>query len=158
FAVKLKTQDIEAAYNRLKSNGVNLVNSIQQSPDGRRHFYVIDPFENIFEIIESKSWFKKNGAVTGGVAGCVIGVTDVNKALKLYRDILGYSEVIYDGQKKYGDFSGIRGGENEFRRVILRSNKNRRGAFCRLLGDTELELVEVKDRVAHKIFRDRYWG
>ena len=38
FAVKLKSQDIEAAYNRLKSNGVNLVNSIQQSPDGRKHF------------------------------------------------------------------------------------------------------------------------
>jgi catechol 2,3-dioxygenase-like lactoylglutathione lyase family enzyme len=158
FAVKLKTQDIDAAFKRLKSNGVNLINNIQQSPDGRKHFYVKDPFENIFEIIESKSWFKKNGAVTGGVAGCVIGVTDVDKALRLYRDVLGYSEVIYDGQKQYGDFTGIPGGDGEFRRVILRSNKNRRGAFCRLLGDTELELVEVKNRVASKIFRDRYWG
>lgn len=158
FAVKLKTQDIEAAYNRLKSNGVNLVNGIQESPDGRKHFYVKDPFENIFEIIESKSWFKKDRAITGGVAGCVIGVSDVDKALKLYSDILGYNEVIYDGVRHFNDYAGVPGGDNEFRRVILRSNKNRRGAFCRLLGDTELELVEVRNRAPHKIFRDRFWG
>ena len=60
--------------------------------------------------------------------------------------------------KRFEDFAGVPGGNHEFRRVILRSNKNRRGAFCRLLGDTELELVEVKDRAPHKIFRDRYWG
>ena len=84
---------------------------------------------------ESKSWFKKDRAITGGVAGCVIGVTDVDKALKLYRDVLGYSEVVYDGQKQYADFNGIPGGEEQFRRVILRSNKNRRGAFCRLLNN-----------------------
>ena len=29
FAVKLKTQDIDAAFKRLKSNGVNLINNIQ---------------------------------------------------------------------------------------------------------------------------------
>ncbi len=158
FAVKLKTKDINAAYQRLKSNGVNIVRGIQQSPDGRKHFYVIDPFENIFEITESKSWFKEDRAVTGGVAGCVIGVTDVDKALKLYSDILGYTEVLFDGVKQFEDYAGVPGGEGKFRRVILRSNKNRRGAFCRLLGDTEIELVESKSRQAHKIFRDRYWG
>ncbi|AYB33691.1 MULTISPECIES: VOC family protein [Chryseolinea] len=158
FAVKLKTQDIATAYRTLKASGVHILNSVQQSPDGRMHFYVKDPFNNLFEITESKSWFKKAKAITGGVAGCVIGVTDIDKALKLYRDVLGYTEVLYDGQKKFEDFEGVPGGENEFRRVILRSNKNRMGAFCRLLGETELELVEVKNRAPQKIFHDRYWG
>lgn len=158
FAVKLKTKDINAAYQHLKSNGVNLLNGIQSSPDGRKHFYVLDPFDNIFEVIESKSWFKKNHAMTGGVAGCVIGVTDVDKALKLYRDILGYDEVIFEGSRKFSDFDGVPGGGEEFRRIVLRSNKNRTGAFCRLLGDTEIELVECKTRKVNKIFRDRYWG
>ncbi|HTF20341.1 MAG TPA: VOC family protein [Chryseolinea sp.] len=159
FAVKLKTQDIDAAFKQLKANGVNIVNGIQIAPDGRKHFYVIDPFDNYFEITESKSWFKKkNKAVTGGVAGCVIGVTNIDKALKLYRDVLGYTEVIYDGVQQYTDFAGVPGGNGEFRRVILRSNKNRRGAFCRLLGDTELELVEAHSRKVDKMFRDRYWG
>ena len=98
FATKLKTQDIDAAYKQLKANGVNVVHSIQTAPDGRKHFYVIDPFDNYFEITESKSWFKtKKRAVTGGVAGAVIGVTNIDNALKLYRDILGYTEVIYEG-------------------------------------------------------------
>jgi catechol 2,3-dioxygenase-like lactoylglutathione lyase family enzyme len=158
FAVKLKTKDIAAAYQHLKSNGVSILGGIQETPDGRKHFYVIDPFENIFEVTESKSWFKKNRAVTGGVAGCVIGVTNIDKALKLYRDILGYSDVLYDGVNKFADFAGISGGDGEFRRIILRSNKNRRGAFCRLLGDTEIELVEARSRKVQKIFRDRYWG
>ncbi|MEP6738050.1 MAG: VOC family protein [Chryseolinea sp.] len=158
FAVKLKTKDIDAAFQHMKSNGVNLLKGIQSSPDGRKHFYVLDPFDNIFEVIESKSWFKNTRAMTGGVAGCVIGVTDVDKALKLYRDILGYDEVIYDGIKKFSDFDGVPGGSEEFRRIILRSNKNRTGAFSRLLGDTEIELVECKSRKVNKIFRERYWG
>lgn len=158
FIVKLKSQDIETAYRQMKSGGVDVLNGVQQSPDGRKHFYVKDPFENIFEIIESKSWFKRNGSITGGVAGSVIGVSNVDDALRLYRDVLGYDEIVFDGIKRFEDFAGVPGGNHEFRRVILRSNKNRRGAFCRLLGDTELELVEVKDRAPHKIFRDRYWG
>lgn len=159
FAVKLKTQDIEGAFRFMKSNGVNVVNGIETAPDGRKHFYVIDPFENYFEVIESKSWFRKKlRSVTGGVAGCVIGVTSIDKALKLYRDVLGYTEVIYDGAQRYNDFAGIPGGGEEFRRVVLRSNKNRSGAFCRLLGDTELELVESRTRKPEKIFRNRFWG
>lgn len=158
FAVKLKTQNIDAAFKTLTSNGVKTLSNVQTCPDGRKHFYVVDPFDNIFEVIESKSWFKKNRAVTGGVAGCVIGVTNVDKALKLYRDILGYTEVLYDGTSSYEDFHGVPGGEGKFRRIILRSNKNRRGAFCRLLGDTEIELVEAQSRTVNKIFRDRYWG
>jgi catechol 2,3-dioxygenase-like lactoylglutathione lyase family enzyme len=158
FVVKLKTKDIDRAFERLKGSGVNILNDIQRSPDGRRHFYVKDPFENIFELIESKSWFKKDRGVTGGVAGCVIGVSDVDNALKLYRDVLGYSEVVFDGTEKFEDYAGIPGGDDTFRRVILRSGNNRRGAFCRLLGDTELELVESKSRTPHKIFRNRYWG
>lgn len=158
FAVKVKTRDIQAAYERLKSNGVKFLSAVESSPDGRKHFYLIDPFDNIFEVVESKSWFRKDRAVTGGVAGVVIGVTNVDKALKLYRDILGYSEVIYDGSKKFDDFKGVPGGSEGFRRIILRSNKNRKGAFSRLLGDTELELVECKTRKVNKIFHNRYWG
>lgn len=158
YAVKLKTQNIDAAFHKMKSNGVTVLNNVQQSPDGRKHFYVMDPFDNLFEVVESKSWFKKDRAVTGGVGGCLIGVTDVDRALKLYRDVLGYTEVLYDGTQKFEDFKELPSGDGEFRRVILRSNKNRTGAFCRLLGDTEIELVEAHSRKVSKIFRDRYWG
>jgi catechol 2,3-dioxygenase-like lactoylglutathione lyase family enzyme len=41
---------------------------------------------------------------------------------------------------------------------LLRANSHKRGAFSRLLGVTEIELVEVKDREPKKIFENRYWG
>jgi len=158
FAVKMKTRDITGAFNQLKANGADLLTALQQSSDGRRHFYLKDPFNNIFEIIESTSWFMAGKEATGGVAGCVIGVSDIDKALKLYRDVLGYGEVLADATQKFSDLKGMPGGEDTFRRVLLRANRHRRGAFCRLLGDTEIELLEVKDRQPKKIFQNRYWG
>ena len=158
FAVKMKTHDAMEAYGRLQENGVNLMSKLELAPDGRKHFYLKDPYDNIFEVIESKSWFRRDRAITGGVGGCIIGVSDVDAALKLYRDVLGYSDILYDGRQKFDDLKGLPGGEYEFRRTILRSNKNRKGAFCRLLGDTEIELVEVQGREPQKIFSSRYWG
>jgi catechol 2,3-dioxygenase-like lactoylglutathione lyase family enzyme len=158
FAVKMKSRDIKGAYNHLRLNGAHLLTAIQEAPDGRKHFYIQDPFNNIFEIIESNSWFKMGKEATGGVAGCVIGVSDVDNALRLYRDVLGYGEIISDATQQFADFKGMPGGDNTFRRVVLRANRHRRGAFCRLLGDTEIELVEVKDREPKKIFQNRYWG
>jgi catechol 2,3-dioxygenase-like lactoylglutathione lyase family enzyme len=135
-----------------------LLTEIQQAPDGRKHFYLKDPYNNIFEIIEGTSWFMSGKEATGGVGGCVIGVSNIDNALRLYRDVLGYGEVLSDQTGKFNDLKGMPGGEDTFRRVLLRANKHKRGAFSRLLGVTELELVEVKDRTPKKIFDNRYWG
>jgi catechol 2,3-dioxygenase-like lactoylglutathione lyase family enzyme len=158
FAVKIKSRDILSAYNHVKANGAHLLTGVQMAPDGRKHFYLQDPFNNIFEIIESESWFKAGSEFTGGVAGCVIGVSNVDKALKLYCDVLGYGEVISDATDNFSDLQGVPGGDSTFRRVLLRANKHKRGAFSRLLGVTEIELVEVKDREPKRIFENRYWG
>ena len=157
-SVKIKARSVPEAYTSLKAKGVNLLSEPITGPDGRLHFYAQDPYSNLIEVIESKSWFQNRNKNFGGIAGCVIGVKDMDKALKLYRDILGFVEVVYDKAEQFNDFAKIPGGNHSFRRVLLRSSAERKGAFGQLLGQHEVELVQVLDRTPAKIFDGRWWG
>lgn len=158
FAVKIKSHNIEEAYTKLESKKAQLLSPLTKSPDGRLHFYMKDPFGNTFEVIQSKSWFKKGTSAMGGVSGCVIGVSNIEKALPLYCDVLGYNHVINDSSGKFTDFNNIPGGSDTFRRVLLTASNPCIGAFSRLLGSIEIELVQVKERKPRKIYADRNWG
>ena len=158
YATKLKSHNITAAFKRLESKKAHLASPLVSAPDGRKHFYVYDPYNNLFEVIESGNWFKRNGIFTGGVAGCKIGVSDIGKAMAFYGSVLGYDVVISDKTAQFDDLHGLPGGDATFRRVLLRRSQMVTGAFSRLLGETELELVEVKDRTPRKIYEDRSWG
>ncbi len=157
-AIKIKARSVEEAYKDLQLKGVKLLSEPVVGPDDRKHFYLEDPYSNIIEVIESKSWFQHRKKNLGGVAGCVVGVTNIDQALPLYRDTLGFSEVVYDKSERFGDISNLPGGDHSFRRVLLRSSSNRMGAFGRLLGQHEIELFQVADRKPEKIFRNRWWG
>lgn len=156
--VKFKARSAEAAHQALTNKGIATISEPAKAPDGRMHFYLADPFNNLIEVIESTSWFQDKGRVTGGVAGCVIGVKDIDKALPLYRDILGFNEVVYDRAQKFDDVQALPGGEYSMRRLLLRSPAERTGAFGKLLGQHEIELIQVHGRAQNMIFKDRYWG
>jgi catechol 2,3-dioxygenase-like lactoylglutathione lyase family enzyme len=158
FAAKLKSSDVNKAYEFLKSKNVNIKTKPSQSPEGRLHFYVEDPYGNLFEIVESGSWFKRKSFPNGGVSGVTIGVTNMDESIALYKDILGHQCVAYDESGTFDDFKGLDGGESNFRRVLLKAHAPCKGAFGNLLGSTEIELVEVKDRKASKIYESRNWG
>ncbi|GAB2634645.1 VOC family protein [Belliella aquatica] len=158
FAVKIRTKDIQKTYDFFLSEGVEILSKPEKSPCGRSHFYVKDPYGNIFEMIESTSWFKLNQDNTGGVAGVSIGVRDIDKALKLYQGILGYTTIKSDETDSFEDLKQLPGGKEKFRRVLINRLENRVGAFSRLLCKTEIELFELKDKEPRKIFEDRDWG
>ena len=52
----------------------------------------------------------------------------------------------------------LNGGGASFRRVILKNSKPRLGAFAKLFGDSEIELVQVEGRTPRRIFEGRFWG
>lgn len=158
YAVKIKSRNIEQSLLHFQSHEIEIPGGLQKSPDGRKHFFVRDPYGNLFNVVESHCWLKKSKNHTGGVAGSVIGVSDMDKALPFYTQLLGYPDIQYDHITTFKDFEGLPGAEQTFRRVLLKSNPHRIGAFSRLLGDTELELVEVKSRKPRKIFENRNWG
>jgi catechol 2,3-dioxygenase-like lactoylglutathione lyase family enzyme len=96
---------------------------------------------------------------TGGVLGVILGVGDIEKALKLYKDILGIDTLVYDKTGVFEDFSGLGASDKQFRRVLLRKSQSKEGAFSRLFGNIELELVQALDPIDRKtIMEGRSWG
>jgi catechol 2,3-dioxygenase-like lactoylglutathione lyase family enzyme len=71
--------------------------------------------------------------------------------------VLGYT-VVYDTTDVHADLNGVPGGGDKFRRVLLRGTQTGKGNFGRLLGTTEIELVQVIGRTPRKMFADRNWG
>ena len=160
YSCKIKSKDIQETYDFFKKKGVEIVGDISQNPAGEKGFFIKDPNGNIFNIVEGKGWFvdTKHPAKTGGVSGAVIGVSDIDASLKLYRDVLGYETIDYDVTGEFSCFTGLPSGDETFRRIQLSHSKPRVGAFAKLLGPTTIELVQEINGNPRKIFENRFWG
>lgn len=161
FVCKIKSRDVRESYHFFKKNGATLVSELCETPEGKLHFFAEDPNGNIFEIVEGLGWFSdtKFPSKTGGVAGTIIGVSNIEASLKLYANVLGYSTVVYDVTDTFDAFAQLPGGGHTFRRVLLRHAVERQGPFSELLGPTEIELIQAIDRTdCRKIFENRFWG
>jgi catechol 2,3-dioxygenase-like lactoylglutathione lyase family enzyme len=88
----------------------------------------------------------------------VIGVTNIEESMKVYSGILGYDKVIFDKKGSFTDLASLHGGDAEFRRVLLKNSKPRLGAFARMFGESEIELVQVEGHTPRKIYEGRFWG
>lgn len=154
---KMKTRCAQCTFNELRKNKVELLTDIMTNPAGEQHFYAKDPYENVFEFIETNEFFTKKHT-NGGAYGAVIGVKDIEASMKVYRDILEYDEIVFDVEGHFDDFKKLPGGHEEVRRVLLRHSKMRSGAFSEMFGHTEIELIQVKSRQPSDIYEGRIWG
>jgi catechol 2,3-dioxygenase-like lactoylglutathione lyase family enzyme len=157
YAAKIKSKNIRATYGWFKSEGLNIVGELYEQ-EGFTHFFVRDPYDNLFQIVPSQNWFRKESKLTGAAYGAIIGVTDIDRSKEFYGSILGYDEVVYDRTACFNDLSVLPGGDQNFRRVLLQNSKPRSGAFSRLLGSSQIELIQALDRTPKHIFQDRFWG
>jgi catechol 2,3-dioxygenase-like lactoylglutathione lyase family enzyme len=161
YACRIKSHAIHETYAYLKNKGVNVLSEPKQLPDGTFHFMLLDPNGNIFDVVESKDRFMKTSfpGKTGGVAGAMIGVSSIEKALPLYQQILSYDKIVYDITDTFDAFQNIPNGNQHIRRVLLSHSAPRKGPFAKLLGPTQLELIQAVDRTdAKSIFKNRFWG
>jgi catechol 2,3-dioxygenase-like lactoylglutathione lyase family enzyme len=158
FIVRVKSRDVEKTYQTFKASGVELLGDINESPGGEKHFFLRDPFGNIFQMIESSEWFTGKGGDTGGTCGCLIGVSDIDKARTLYTDVLEYDNVVYDRSGVFDDFTALPGGKEEVRRLLLTPSMPKKGSFSKLMGSSRIELVQMLTGKPSKIYEGRYWG
>lgn len=156
---KLKTNDIKKTYTyHQKNNNDLLLSEIQKDFAGKDVFYCKDLYGNIFEYVQNNKVFAQTNAVNGGVFGAIIGVSDIDKSVDFYGKLLGYDKVVADTTAEFNDFANLSAGKETYRRVLLQHSKDRVGAFSNMLGTTEIELIQSKERAPQPIFKGRFWG
>lgn len=158
LAVKIRCHNVEATYDHLEKVGAKMLQKPMKNPIGVSHFYIEDPYGNLFEIEENKSWFRKNKDLTGGVIGVVIGVSSIEKALPIYQDHLQHANKELDGEQIWEDFACFEYGNKPFRRVSLKLEDFGMGAFGKLFCQTTLELIETDQPDRKSVFEGRNWG
>ena len=83
---------------------------IKQNPAGKRHFFVYDPYGNLFDIEEDDYVFSsKTDKPTGGANGVIIGVSDIEKSAEFYSKLIGYDTIEYDETGVFDDLQNICG-------------------------------------------------
>ena len=162
YACKIKCKDALATHRLYKEKGAK-VSDIYQDTLCRRYFYLWDPDGNVFQLVEISdpdAWFAKENKPTGGVYGAVVGCTDMDSAVAFYQKMLGYDRKVSDIIGLCDDFSQMGTPGCCYRRVLLVHSQARTGGFSRLLGPSEIELVQALNRPTpiHKIYEDRFWG
>jgi len=155
-AAKIKCPNITEAHNFLSSQKNLSISRVQTDPVKASHFWVKDFIGNSFNLVQGDQWFKHTNSKTGAVTGAVIGVSNIENSLFFYRNLLGIHEIIFDVTGNYVDnYEDVK---IYCRRVLLRKKVTGYGAFSKLLGAVEIELVQRLDGDAVKIFEDRFWG
>lgn len=152
YAVKMRTANLEKAV--AESNGYS---AITRTPAGQKCAWLQDSDGNQFQVVEFHKMFKPTCHKVGGVLGVVIGVSNIERSLPFYRDVLGLNETLYDTSESFKDVPNEIEGL-KYRRVLLRKKYAPVGAFSKLLGDIEVELVQSLDREPATIYKNRFWG
>lgn len=150
YAAKLKSANVDSAFQQLKTEKNLCVSDLKNDEKGDAFFYVSDEHNNRFNIVTGNHWFQQKGKPVGGVTGAVIGVADMQRSLQFYRWLLNVDDVIYD--------KIVRQDGQHYRIALLQKHPCGKGAFGKLLGSVELELVQCLDRQPTKIYADRFWG
>lgn len=155
-AIRFKAPDVRKAHEWVKSQSKETVGQLFSLPEGEG-FWGKDPYGNIYQITSDTTWFQNTGKPVGGVAGVVIGVSDIDKSLTFYKNLLDPMEVVYDKTGVFEDLP-LPIANQRFRRVLLRKHFTPDGAFSKLLGNIQIELIQTLDRKPKKLFENRYWG
>jgi catechol 2,3-dioxygenase-like lactoylglutathione lyase family enzyme len=155
-AIRFKAPDVRKAHEWVKSKSREAVGPIVKLPEGEG-FWGVDPYGNTFQITSDASWFQKAKKPVGGVAGVVVGVSDIDQSVIFYENLLQPIEIVYDVTGTFEDLPSSIPGQR-YRRLLLRKSFTPNGAFSKLLGDIQIELVQALDRTPKKVFENRYWG
>lgn len=157
FVAKIKSRNVTAYHEELLKK-YDKTGPLTTDPDGKPTFYIVDPNHNFFQVVEDDYIFIDEHLNSGGIVGVMIGTSDVERALPVYRDLLGYDTILYDKTGIFDDWQYLDGGGQSYRRVLLGRSEPHRGPFSALYGTGTIELVQAMDRTPRKIYGNRYWG
>ncbi len=156
--IKIKCKDILATYAWYDKENLKLRSAVHKDPQGKPTFYLEDPYGNKFQMVEDDYWYMTTPHLCGGIAGVTIAVSSMEKAMNFYTNILNIKNMVYDVQTSMNELTGEEGADNKFRRILLKQDPERKGAFSKLVGPCSLELIQAIGYTPRKIFEKRLWG
>lgn len=157
FAAKVKCRDVVAAHKEVSAKW-DKTGPLVMTPSGVPTFFMQDIEGNYFQAVQDSYILIDEKKLFGGMFGAMIGVSNIEASLAVYRDILGYDTVVYDKTGVFPDLDYLQGGIEKYRRVLLKWSKPVRGAFSPVFTSGHLELFQALDRKPIKIYEDRFWG
>lgn len=152
-AVKIKSSNVAKAHQKLAQN--ERCSPLFKTFDSFDSFWLLDEFDNVFQVVHDECFFNKKKALLGGISGVTIGVSNIEKSIQFYTQCLGISELIYDVVDSRKDWLNQ---TRKYRSVKLKFKNNFTAAFSQLLGNIEIELIQDLDRNPVRIFENRFWG
>lgn len=158
FVTQMKSPDVRKMHAYCVSEGDVQVSDLRTRFDGSETFFLTDPDGNHFQVLAGGDWYTKKAYLAGGVQACTIGVSDMDRALELYRDILGYDKLLHEEKGVVAEWGGLPGAERSYHRVVLTPSQPAGGGFARVAGSTQIELIQDLDRTPKRIFEDRIWA
>ena len=161
LAVTMKTLDVQAMHRHAMAVcgelGLYCEATLRKTPWGDDTFLLQDYDGTWFQMLPDRGHFAAPRHPSHGGMGVVIGVSDIDRALSLYAQELGYDQVVHDETGVFADWTALPGGQARYRRVRLRPSKPAGGGFSPIIGNTTIELVQALDRPVRRIFADRIW-
>ncbi|MEZ4720408.1 MAG: VOC family protein [Flavobacteriales bacterium] len=156
LVTKIKCRDAKLGHESVAEHNAS---DVHIDPAGKPCFSVIDPFGNPFIASETDHWYQKKQSIFGGIEGVIVGVSDMEKSMKFYREVLEVDKVNYDEQGVFPDLAKLKDGDKKFRRVRLEPSNRNTGAFSQVFGMFHIELLQPleNDSLDHNL-KDRYWG
>lgn len=145
-AIHLRSRDINTSYNKLKNESNFRIQPIQQSVFGKAFFTCLDEVGNCFKIVEDDYIFLKQKQEIGGVLGLSIGVSNPEKSLLFYQEVLGFTEILGPVE------------EMGCKKWRLKQEEVKPTAFGNLLGPAYIELVYHPEKATTHIYQNRFWG
>ncbi|MEQ8907601.1 MAG: VOC family protein [Vicingaceae bacterium] len=145
-AVHLRCRKIEKCHQTLSMNSVFELSEIREDGIGRKFFNCTDPIRNRFKLIEDDYSFIPQKQIIGGAMGASMGVSDPEKAMGFYADVLGFSELV--GHEKKGDWQ----------KWWIKQSDIKPTAFGPLLGPVCLEIIYHPKQAQKAVFENRQWG
>ncbi len=157
-AMKIRSRSVKEIHTKLSVHHKPSISEINATKKEGLYFYFVDPWDNLVQVVEDDYTFCNTRNAAGGVFGTIIGVSDMEKSLSFYGNVLGYNQIISDRSGFFPGFSSIQGGSGEFRSVLLGHHNRATGGFGELLGPSKIELIQALDRKPVKIYENRLWG
>ncbi len=157
---KIKSFDIITSYKSHREAGYK-VSELLTNPIQGRHYYLQDDWGNRYDITDfpiDRFTYIPNAAETGGLCGAILGVSDMERSIQFYRQILNYDHLVFDEVDCFSDLSGLPGGDQKVRRVLLEMSSPTQGPFSQLLGRSRIELIQGLDQAQPHLYHGRYNG